>query len=125
MASGDYGNEEIGEEVACQRARVNDVLKVNSICARGLVRFKAIFPFGVLVNNSKRVSGIYPGHVSIVSGLSSQLRLIIPLRCLVGKEMLEGMFVSAVNFIRKIKWESVLSMKWGLEEYSDRCEKVG
>ena len=26
MASGDYGIEEIGEEVACQRARVDDVL---------------------------------------------------------------------------------------------------
>ena len=26
MVSGDYGIEEIGEEVACQRARVNDVL---------------------------------------------------------------------------------------------------
>ena len=45
MASGDYGIEEISEEVACQRARVNDVLRVNSIWARGLVRFKALNSF--------------------------------------------------------------------------------
>ena len=45
MASGDYGIEEISEEVACQRARVNDVLRVNSIWARGLMRFKALNGF--------------------------------------------------------------------------------
>ena len=33
MASGDYGIEKISDEVACQRARVNDVLRVNSIWA--------------------------------------------------------------------------------------------
>ena len=33
MASGDYGIEEVREEVACQRARVNDVLRVNSVWA--------------------------------------------------------------------------------------------
>ena len=33
MASGDHGIEEISEEVACQRARMDDVLRVNSIWA--------------------------------------------------------------------------------------------
>ena len=33
MAGGDYGIEGISEEFACERARVNDVLRVNSIWA--------------------------------------------------------------------------------------------
>ena len=45
MASGDYGIEEIGEEVACQRAGVNDVLRVNSIWAWSLVKFKELNGF--------------------------------------------------------------------------------
>ena len=45
MASGDYGIEEVSKEVAYQRAGVNDVLRVNSIWARGLVRFEALNGF--------------------------------------------------------------------------------
>ena len=44
MAGGDYGIEEFSEEFACQRAGVNDVLWVNSIWARGLVRFNPLNP---------------------------------------------------------------------------------
>ena len=45
VASGDYGIEEVSEVVACQGARVNDVLRVNSIWARGLMRFKELNSF--------------------------------------------------------------------------------
>ena len=45
MAGGDYGIEEISEEFACQGARVNDVLWVDSIWAWGLVRFKGLNGF--------------------------------------------------------------------------------
>ena len=45
MAGGDYGIEEIGKEFACQRARVNDVLRVDSIWARGLMRLKGLNGF--------------------------------------------------------------------------------
>ena len=84
--------------------------------------FGSKLPFGFLVIDSKRVirisgfSSIPPGLVSIISGFLGQLKLVIPLRRLVGEEMLEGMLVSAVDFIREIKWESVLSIRWRLEE---------
>ena len=45
MAGGDYGIEEFSEEFACQRAGVNNVLWVDSIWARGLVRFKGLNGF--------------------------------------------------------------------------------
>ena len=45
MAGGDYGIEEISQEFACQGTRVNDVLWIDSIWARGLVRFKALNGF--------------------------------------------------------------------------------
>ena len=45
MAGGDYGVEEISKESACQRARVNDVLWVDSIWARSLMRFKGLNGF--------------------------------------------------------------------------------
>ena len=45
MASGDYGIEEISQEFACQGAGVNDVLWIDSIWARGLVRFKGLNGF--------------------------------------------------------------------------------
>ena len=56
--------------------------------------FGSKFLFGFLISDSKRVirisgfSSISPGLVSIVSGFLGQLKVIIPLRCLVGKETL-------------------------------------
>ena len=56
--------------------------------------FGSKFPFGFLVSDSKRVirisgfSGIPPGLVSIISSFWGQLKLIIPLRCLMGEETL-------------------------------------
>lgn len=50
VASSDYGTEEVSEVVACQGARVNDVLRVNSIWARGLTRFKALNSFHDIIH---------------------------------------------------------------------------
>ena len=56
--------------------------------------FGSKFPFGFFMSDSKRViricgfSSIPPGLVSIVGGFLGQLKIIIPLRCLVGEETL-------------------------------------
>ena len=53
MAGGDYGIEEISKEFACQRARVNDVLRVDSIWAiisRSLAQKRTFIPIKLSKN---------------------------------------------------------------------------
>ena len=45
MASSKYGIKDIGDNIACQRARVSDVLRFNFIWAWNLVRIKALNGF--------------------------------------------------------------------------------
>ena len=42
-----------------------------------------------------------------------------------GRKRFEGMFESAVDFIREIKWESVLSIRWSWKSNLTKAEKVG
>ena len=83
VASGDYGIEEVSEEFACQGARVDDVLRVNSIWARGLMRFKALNSFldfvhcdGYFISCCR----IKKGQVLFIDGL-----LEIRVECVMGR----------------------------------------
>ena len=84
--------------------------------------FGSEFPFGFLRSDPKRAVRIsrFPAFLQALWAVLATfwvcLRSSSHSGVWWGKKRFEGMFVSAVDFIREIKWESVLSIRWGLEE---------
>ena len=105
VAGGDYGIEKVSEEVACQWASVDDVLRVNSIWARGLMRFNALNSFldfihcdGYFISCCR----IKKGQVLFIDGL-----LEIRVECVMGRGGTELVEVGGPSF------EEIISLKGG------------